>query len=169
MTLRSVARFTGAVAATLLLGVCGFGVLTVVSDPLGLNTTDDGAFPNVLTWVVPTVRKGEVYVGFEGKDAAALTSAGEYRKWPEFGERVRLVAADQPSTGNLVVSVQPIDRYTWAAVALSSSGRCYATLVRDDPTNPSNGSTYFARFPAGTPCKATFATVDSVKSPDIPE
>ena len=166
---RSPLAWVAVVVAALAVGVCSAAAVTVVSDPLGLKAVDDSDFPNVLTWVVPSGREGEEYVGLDSKDAATLSAAGDFRKWPEFGERVRLVPGDQPSTGNLVVSVNPIDRFTWAAVALSSSGRCYATLVRDDPANPSNGSTFFARFPPGTLCKGSMATVETVRLPDIPE
>ena len=169
MAPRSLARWAVGAVTLAVVALLGVGLFAVLSDPLGLGATDESDFPIVLTWVRPSGWDGEVYVGLDTKDAAALTAAGEHRKWPEYGEQVRLVPGDELSTGNLVVSVQPIDRFTWAAVALSSSGRCYATLARDDPENPKNGSTYFARFPPGTPCKGTSATVDSVRSVDIPE
>jgi hypothetical protein len=141
----------------------------MTSDLIGLSGADDSDFPNVLTWVVPSGREGDEFVGLDGQDAATLTAIGAFRKWPDFGDQVRLVSADQPSTGNLVVSVNPIDRFTWAAAARSSSGRCYATLVRVDPANPSNGTTYFARFPPGTPCSGSHATVETVRLTDPPE
>ena len=70
----------------------------------------------------------------------------------DLGLRVRYVGAGQVSSGPFVVSVHPIGASTWAAVARGPDGRCYGTLVTG--TGPYDFQTFYAEFPAGTPCKA---------------
>ena len=117
-----------------------------------------GHFPNALIWAIPDPWSKEAFVGYEGATAAALN---EDRRGP--GDRdLDLVDAGTPSTGNLVVSVNPIDDVTGSAAALGSNGRCYAVLVALDRTNPSDGSTRFAILRGGRPCVAERATPDTV-------
>jgi len=74
------------------------------------------------------------------------------------------VTADTPSTRLDIVSVNPIDRFTWGAVALSSSSRCDAILIVYDPAIarfhvPQN---YFSVLPAGSACVGSAATPATV-------
>jgi hypothetical protein len=85
----------------------------------------------------------------------------------DLGLRVRYVGATQVSSGPFVVSVHPIDASAWAAVAQGPDGRCYGTLVTD--TGPYSSQTFYAEFPAGTPCKAEIATTSTVTSTSYPE
>ena len=136
----------------------------VLSDPLGLGGGSEGHFPNALNWVAPEPRMES----YEWATAEALMRTGAQKEWAEHGNDVRVVDSQTESTGNLVVSVNPIDRFTWAAVARSSTGRCYAILLQGDRENPQFGQTYYAKLPAGTPCKADVATPKSVRGTEIP-
>jgi hypothetical protein len=88
---------------------------------------------------------------------------------PDYPSRVRYVGADIRSNGSTTISVNLIDQFTWAAVAVGSDARCYATLRVLDPANPSDGSTYYARFPTGTRCQGSEATQLTVTSTQLPE
>ncbi len=94
--------------------------------------------------------------------------SGGQKDWEEHGKDVRLVDARTESTGNLVVSVNPIDRFTWSAAARSSNGRCYAILLQSDRENPRFGTTYYAKLPSGTPCKGEMATAETVRDTETP-
>jgi len=77
---------------------------------------------------------------------------------------LRFVTAGTPSTRLDTVSVNPIDRFTWGAVALSSSGRCDAILIVYDPAIarfhvPQN---YFSVLPTGSACVGSAATPATV-------
>jgi hypothetical protein len=88
---------------------------------------------------------------------------------PDYPLQVRYVGADDRSNGSTIISVNPIDQFTWAAVAVGSDGRCYATLSVLDPNHPSYGNTYYARFPTGTPCRGSEATQQTVTLSQLPE
>jgi hypothetical protein len=136
------------------------GLASSGGDVVGLQQTS-GHFPNALTWGSPDpwARDG-TFRGYEWATASELARTDQGKG---FGHKIRFVAADRPSTGNLVVSVHPIDHFTWAATALASNGRCYAVLVAHNRTHPKYGTTHEARFPRGTPCKAELATRASVR------
>jgi hypothetical protein len=72
------------------------------------------------------------------------------------------IGSDEPSTGPDVVSVNPINHYTWAAVALGSDDHCYAVLVTGQ-------GTYYARFPIGVLCSGRIATPQTVTLTIMPE
>lgn len=137
----------------------------VLTDPLGLRGGGGGHFPNALNWVSPAPRADS----YEWATAAELMRSGGQEDWKEHGEEVRVVDAHTESTGNLVVSVNPIDQFTWSAVARSSTGRCYALLLQSDRENPRFGTTYYERLPSGTPCKGERATPATVRDTEIPE
>lgn len=76
------------------------------------------------------------------------------------------VPESQVSTGPFVVSVHPIDPTTWAAVALGANGRCYGTLAFwPDLTH---GTSYYAKFPAGTACRGSVANRWNVTETEVP-
>jgi hypothetical protein len=114
----------------------------------------------------------ELPPGLDHPDYLTLT-AGQLNRTqpqrPDYPSRVRYVGADIRSKGATTISVNPIDPFTWAAVAVGSDGRCYATLSVLDPARPSYGSTYYARFPTGTPCQSSEATQLTVTSTQLPE
>ncbi len=82
----------------------------------------------------------------------------------EDGLPVSYVPADVPSDGPLVVSVNPIDDFTWGAAALSArTGRCYlVVLVRDQ--DPRYGHVRYGVLADGRPCKGSEATRASTHS-----
>lgn len=87
-------------------------------------------------------------------------------------DRVRdltFVSADEPSTGPKVVSVNPIDDYTWGAAALSArSGVCYLTLLAVDPENPRLGGFKRGWLPRGSRCVGEAATKVTVRNMNWP-
>lgn len=88
---------------------------------------------------------------------------------PDYPLTVKYVDADVVSNSESMISVHPIDPYTWAAVALGSDGRCYGLLSALDPDHPTYGSTFYARFPPRTPCRGSEATMQSVTLIQLPE
>lgn len=144
-------------------------VLTVIeelSDPLGLSGAGSGHFPNALSWASPDPWRGKTFVGYERSTAETLDRANQGR---DINKNLRFVDARTPSTGNLVVSVHPIDHFTWGAAALASNGRCNGVLVAHDPKNPQFGNTHYARFPPGTRCIGLSATAATVLLTDPPD
>jgi hypothetical protein len=105
-------------------------------------------------------------------DFLMLTAADLNRSQPQrtgYPLKVRYVGPDVDSESSATISVNPIDRFTWAAVALGSDGRCYGTLSALDPNHPACESTYYARFPVGTPCRGNEATSQTVTLNQLPE
>lgn len=85
------------------------------------------------------------------------------------GRRLTFVDADLPSTGPSVVSVHPIDQYTWGAAAKSKEdGGCYLILGVHNRRNPEFFDTRYARLPAGRACTGQAATPARVKASDWP-
>lgn len=83
---------------------------------------------------------------------------------------IRHVPADQASTGPSVVSVNPIDDFTWGAAALSDeTGRCYLTLVAHEHQRPEFGGTYYGWLAKNEPCVGAKAVPDRVTSSDWPD
>jgi hypothetical protein len=129
---------------------------------LGWRSADSqNNFPEALSFAAGPRPAG----GYLTMTAAALNIQPPGRQ--ELGLRVRYVGAGQVSSGPFVVSVHPIGASTWAAVARGPDGRCYGTLVTD--TGPYGFQTFYAEFPAGTPCKAEIATTSTVTSTTYPE
>jgi hypothetical protein len=139
------------------LGVLVFIGLSAVS---GWKFADSAnVFPEALS-IVPTVK---LNTGF-----TTLTASSLMRSQPDqriMNVHVDYVPAVRRSTGPFVVSVHPIDSSTWAAVALGSDGRCYATLVSEGSTEY---NTYYARFPLHTPCTGMAANPRTVRSTEYP-
>lgn len=74
---------------------------------------------------------------------------------------LRFVNANTPSTRADIVSVNPIDYFTWGAVALSTSRRCYAIVVV-------HGRFYYGVLPAGSECVGSSATPATVTATTWP-
>jgi hypothetical protein len=70
-----------------------------------------------------------------------------------------------------MVSVNPIDQYTWGAAAYSvRMNRCYLILTALDPSNPKHGNTFYGRLAQGAHCVGLAATRQTVTSPtQLPE
>lgn len=76
---------------------------------------------------------------------------------------ITFVSADEPSTGPTVVSVNPIDDYTWGAAALSArSGVCYLTLLAIDRENTRLFHSKRGWLPPGSKCVGKAATEQTV-------
>jgi hypothetical protein len=114
-----------------------------------------------LTFAVPNGWDASgTFIGFDRFTADELNRIHQGSKL----RPLRFVTADTPSTRLDIVSVNPIDRFTWGAVALSSSGRCDAILIVYDPAIarfhvPQN---YFSVLPAGSACGGSAATAATV-------
>jgi hypothetical protein len=84
----------------------------------------------------------------------------------EKGPSITYVPADVASDGPLVVSVNPIDDFTWGAAALSDrTRRCYLQVHVREPENPRYGHTRFGRLAEGRPCTGSEATRANTRSP----
>jgi hypothetical protein len=82
---------------------------------------------------------------------------------------ITYVAADLPSTRPDMVSVNPIDQYTWGAAAYSvRTKRCYLILTAHDLSSPQYGNTFYGRLAQGASCVGLAATRQTVTSPTQP-
>ena len=140
----------------------------VLADPIGLGPGIASGPPDAqdsLLFAMPSGRDSAgTYVGldrFTAEDLNRIHKGVELRP-------LRFIGANMPSTGPDVVSVNPIDRYTWAASALSSRGICYAIVSAHDRANPKYGSTYFGRLPHGAACVGSAASPATVTGRDWP-
>jgi hypothetical protein len=92
------------------------------------NADASNQYPQVLLVLPPPRPAG----GFMTVNAQALNLSQPDRSI--VGTAVRYVSGDQRSTGPYVVSVHPIDKSTWAAVAFGCDGKCYGVLASEpDP------------------------------------
>jgi hypothetical protein len=119
-----------------------------------------------LEWASPDPWSKSTFTGYERATAAFLDRTDQGR---EFSEGLRFVDAATPSTSNLVVSVHPIDDFTWSATALASNGRCHALLIAHDRTNLEYRSTHYAKLPKGTACSVRLATPETVRRKNPPD
>jgi hypothetical protein len=121
-------------------------------------------FPLALMNIPPEAGREPDYLKL---NAAELNQTQPQR--PDYPLQVRYVGPDVRSEDSTTISVNPIDQFTWAAVAVGSDGRCYATLTDLDPSHPVYGTTHYARFPVGTPCRSSEATLQTVTLSQLPE
>jgi hypothetical protein len=133
-----------------------------VADPIGLGpgiATGPPDAADTLLFAVPTGRdESGDFIGLDKFPAEELNRIQQ----GALLRPLRFVDADTPSTAVDVVSVNPIDRFTWSAVALSSRGDCLAILSAHDKTNPNYGNTYYGRLPKSSLCVASAATPATV-------
>ncbi|HKA11229.1 MAG TPA: hypothetical protein VKI99_12255 [Candidatus Dormibacteraeota bacterium] len=123
---------------------------------------------SALQWATPDPREQrDPSAGLVEFTAARLQQLKHGSGWGP----IDYVPADVPSTRPHIVSVNPIDKYTWGAAAYSvRAGRCYLILVAEDPRNPEYGATYYGRLPARESCVGSAATRASVTSTtELPE
>ena len=161
-TRRSVPRRVATYVAVGLVAYVGLGVALFISDPLGLGSGPfeilfHGAYDaqSNLQYIAPDDGFPHGFVGYRTQTAEEMA-----RRFP--GRHLRFVAADQPSTGPLVISVNPIDDYDWGAVALGKNGRCYAIVWAADRSNPRYGGERTGEIPRGQPCLGSAATPDRI-------
>ena len=144
---------------------------------VGLNTSTKGSFPSSLLWATPDPDLGSTltatdpsngitfkYTNLAGRDADYLNHTDNGSKG---GTHLHYVDSSVPSSNYLTISVNAIDQYDWAAVALNN-GHCYAIRVAEDPSNLENSSTFYARLQDGVPCKGTLATLATVRDVNVP-
>ena len=140
----------------------------VLADPIGLGPGIASGPPDAqdsLLFAMPSGRDSAgAYLGLDQFTADELDRIHEGMEL----RPLRFIGADMPSTGPDVVSVNPIDRYTWAAAALSSRGICYAIVSAHDRANPNYGSTYFGRLPHEAACVGSAASPATVTGRDWP-
>lgn len=139
------------------------GGVAATSAALGRRPTP-GATSSLL-YALPTPSESGIFDGYD------MFTSGELnrRQHGHDFRQIRYVDATEASTGPGVVSVNPIDRFTWGAAALSDQDqRCYAILVEADRSQPQYGTTRYGRLPEGSPCVGSSATPATVGSNDWP-
>lgn len=103
------------------------------------------------------------YTEFTAEELNRVRKASELRV-------IRFVGPDEESTGPDVVSVNPIDAYTWGAAARSDQdGRCYIIVAIADRVNPRFGEQRYGAFPRDHPCTGSLATPESAPSDNWPD
>jgi hypothetical protein len=150
------------VIGCLLVGLVAFGVTAL--NWLDLGSSLSSHFPGSLLWATPKGSQSATFVNLAGRNAESLNRSdnGSYG-----GMHLTYVPADVASTGPTVISVNPINSFTWSAAALSD-GTCYATLMSENPRHPQFGINLFTKYPSTQPCEARFATAATVKDPNVP-
>lgn len=157
------------ITVTALLSFVLLIVLQVACDPIGLG----GDCP---PWVPPALLATNTleesrpepqgaaggFAGYGGFTAEAMNATRH--------GSLAYVGPQTPSTGPLIISVNPIDRFRWAAAAKSQqNGRCYLILITADRNNPTESREErdgIAR--PGTPCRGSLATPQTVTLQDWP-
>lgn len=121
---------------------------------------------SALSWSHPDPRTGRnPSLGEMQWTADELNRVHQGHEWGV----ITFVPADVPSTRPTMVSVNPIDQYTWGAAAYSvRADRCYLTLTALDPSNPLYGGTFYGRLAQGASCVGLAATRQTVTSSTEP-
>ena len=101
----------------------------------------------------------EPLAGYQVLTAAFLNRTQPGRQYEGI---VDYVGPDEASTGPDVVSVNPINHDTWAAVALGTDHRCYGVLTDAQ-------GFFYARFALGVHCIGSIATPQTVTLTMMPE
>jgi hypothetical protein len=103
---------------------------------------------------------------FDGYDRFTSGELNRLRHGHEL-RQIRYVDARSESKGPGVVSVNPIDRFTWGAAAVSNQNhRCYVILAEADRSQPQYGTTRYGRLPEGSPCVGSSATPGTARDDD---
>lgn len=169
-SIRPTARWLLFLVGNALLAMFALSVLEFLSNPIGLGGIDPPWVPeallatNTLFDAAPKdVSPSGEFLGYDGFTAEAMNGARGKAKW-------RYVFANEPSASPLVLSVNPIDRYRWAAAAKSEqNGYCYLILFYADKEHPEKyGGTKYAALPPSAECKGAFATPERVRHEDWP-
>ncbi len=119
-----------------------------------------------LIWSLPeTTDKSGHYIGMLRFTADDLNRTHPAARWGP----IAYVPADVPSTRPNLVSVNPIDDYTWSAAAYSvRTIRCYLILSVVDRANTRFGNTLYGDLPPGAPCVGSAATPATVTEQNEP-
>ncbi len=119
-----------------------------------------------LSWSHPDPRTGmNPSLGEMQWTAEELNRVHQGHEWGP----ITYVPAAVPSTRPDMVSVNPIDQYTWGAAAYSvRTNRCYLILTAHDLSSPQYGSTFYGRLAQRAPCVGLAATRQTVTSPTEP-
>jgi hypothetical protein len=158
----------------LVVGTVALGVLATISFQLiggsrgllfGTSDGDDGP-PGAqfrLSNATPNPWGDDGFLGLSRYTAAELNRAQRQRQ-------PRYVPSDVPSTEPNVVSVNPIDDFTWGVAALSDqTGRCYLILIVHNRRNPEFGTTKYDWLPRSEPCVGSGATRETVEEDTWPD
>jgi hypothetical protein len=100
------------------------------------------------------------FIGLTHFTADELNRINRGSKYPR---QLTYVTADVPSTSPNVVSVNPIDDYTWGAAVLSLRGDCLLILKTHKAENPKHGNAFYGWYPRGAPCLGSAATQETVR------
>ncbi|HET7486892.1 MAG TPA: hypothetical protein VFJ85_03125 [Acidimicrobiales bacterium] len=147
-----------AVVALVALGwLAGLGIMALAGG--GRSSLQPEA---ALLEALPSAWSAGRYMGYERFTADELN-----RRPPRESTGLRFVGPDRPSTEPAVVSVHPIDHYTWGA-ASGGGGECVVLVSVDQPDDPQYGTTRYGVLPAGTPCTGSNATTATATLDDLP-
>jgi hypothetical protein len=94
------------------------------------------------------------------------------RQQPDYSwldNEVRYVSKNTLSTGPFVVSINPINANTFAAVALGNNGHCYAEITHTYGPGERYGWTRYAKFRRGVRCAGLLATIATVTDGNEPQ
>jgi hypothetical protein len=140
-------------------GIPGGDVLSLLSVCLGLSRPPDGLSALNIALPPPWTSTYE-FIGLTHFTADELNRINLGSKYPR---QLTYVTADVPSTSPDVVSVNPIDDYTWGAAVLSLRGDCLLILNTHKPENPKHGDAFYGWYPRGAPCLGSAATQETVR------
>jgi len=144
-----------------LAGLLVINLVFFLRDPLGIrgnvNAVGSSATAGLLYSVPDPWARGtfEPLVRFDAEKLNELRGG--------VGLRLLYVPADSASVGPAVVSVNPIDDFTWGAAALSKEGRCYLILILHKPADPKKLDARFAVGGGSGPCVGADAKPGSVQ------
>lgn len=130
-------------------------------DPLGFRGIGSGAQFNLEESIpVPWTSNGE-YIPLTKFTPADLNGA---QPWWDVRRRA-YVPADIASDRSSVISINPIDDFTWGAAAFSNRrALCYLVLLAIDPNDPNHSETFYGILPHRSKCFGSFARRDTVRS-----
>lgn len=172
---RRVARHVAFFSITAVAVFVATNIWGLVCDPVGLGGDCEPWIPDVplatttLVHASPPVHTDTGFIGHERFTAEEMNRLHPEIKDGFNSTKYRYVPADVPSTGPLVVSVNPIDRFNWGAAVLSDRNNyCYLELHQNDPNNPKYGGTREGLLPPGEPCVASKVTPSRIRSMERP-
>ena len=137
-------------------------VIFFLRDPLGIrgNLKAIGDHPSApLLYALPDAWATGRFEALTTYDAERMNELRD-----GVGRDLLYVSAERPSLGPAVVSVNPIDSYTWGAASASKEGDCYLILLLHEPQDPRKIDTRFAFVKdQGSGCLGAQATRESVQ------
>ncbi len=160
-----VGLLTGAVLSYLFVMLIIWGYASPLGPRLHLFGPPDA---NLTLWLAASRPTGTDDAPLHRRTAEWLNSIhhGSDRLRDRGGGEITYVGATVPSTGPLIVSVNPMDEFTWGAAALALNGRCFITVIVLDRADPQYGGIRDGVLPAGAPCMGALATPANAATPD---